>query len=165
MSADLTRKPERPARRRWRGAALVAVTAAAPLLIALLVTPSLLAGPGEVALRYGGDTVQYGSCVPTLWAENRTGRPIDYLQVDLRVELADGTSKVLEMKSGYRTGYPPPIAAGGGAALRPNPDESVPLGAPCGAVAGLTVQGIVCDAGGGSCMESVRPAAGAVLPR
>ncbi len=128
---------------------------------ALLVTAGLLlafpavAGAG-IEVSRGEDAVTYGSCVPSLVAENRSGETIDYLQVDLELTLAGGGTRILELQSAYREGILYPIAPGAKAVLRQHLDTSRALGAACDRIESRKVVHIECEAAGGrACLSSV----------
>ncbi len=114
----------------------------------LFAFPALAAQPA-IDVRRGDDKLVYGSCVPSLVAENKSTETIDYLQVDLLVTLSNGEQRGLELQSAYREGILYPIAPGGKALLQQHLDMSRALGVPCDQVKGRKVTGIVCQAAGG----------------
>jgi hypothetical protein len=108
----------------------------------------------------GDDAVVYGSCVPSLVAENRSAETIEYLEVDLELTLADGARRTLELQSAYREGIRYPIRPGGKAVLHQHLDTSRALGAACDRIERRKVVHIECIAAGGkACLSpvSVRP--------
>jgi hypothetical protein len=128
---------------------------------ALVVTSGLLlafpaAAGSSVEVGRGDDTMVYGSCVPSLVAENRSAETVDYLQVDLELTLADGTARVIELQSAYREGILYPIAPGGKAVLRQHLDISRALGAACDRIQRRKVVHVECIAAGGrACLTPV----------
>jgi hypothetical protein len=107
----------------------------------------------------GPDTTVYGNCVPSLRAANRSGETIDYLEVVLSLELADGQRRTVELQSAYREGVLYPIGPGGEAALRQHLDTSRALGVQCSKIRSRTVERTICEAAGKPCAGpvSVRP--------
>jgi hypothetical protein len=105
--------------------------------------PALAAGGIEIGR--GPDTVQFGSCVPSLTVENGSGETIDYLQVDLALLLTGGRERIVELKSAYREGVHYPIAPGGTALLKQHLDTEAALGAPCSAITARRVARTICE--------------------
>ena len=103
----------------------------------------------------GPDTTLYGTCVPSLLVENRSTETVDYLEVDLALELADGQRRTVELKSAYREGVLYPIAPGVGATLRQHLDTSRSLGVQCSEIKARTVEGTICEAKGKPCASAV----------
>ena len=126
----------------------------ATTLLVLLPVSAFAAGGIEVTR--GPDATVYGTCVPSLLVENKSTETIDYLEVDLVLDLADGQRRTVELKSAYREGVLYPIAPGVGATLRQHLDTSRSLGVPCGEVKARTVGQTICEAHGGmKCASSV----------
>jgi hypothetical protein len=94
--------------------------------------------------------------MPTLSVANRSAQTIDYLQVDLLVKFRGGKEVLAELKSAYRYGVLRPIAPGASATLHINPDEAVPLGAPCSEIDAVRVMTSVCEAGGSDCAAALK---------
>ena len=128
---------------------------------ALVVTSGILlafpaAAASGIEVGRGDDTTVYGSCVPSLVAENKSAETIDYLQVDLELTLADGAKRVLELQSAYREGILYPIAPGGKATLRQHLDTSRALGVACDRIERRKVVHVECIAAGGrTCLSPV----------
>ncbi|HZP98691.1 MAG TPA: hypothetical protein VFB13_04075 [Reyranella sp.] len=101
---------------------------------------------GGIEIRRGPDRVEFGSCVPSLAVENKSGETIDYLEVDLAIALADGRRRTVELKSAYREGIHYPIEPGGKAVLRQHLDTEASLGVPCGEVKSRAVARTICEA-------------------
>jgi len=108
-----------------------------------------------IAVKRGEDAMLYGNCVPSLVAVNGSAQTIDFLQVDVVVALRGGQQRTIELRSGYREGIVRPIAPGASAALRQQLDLSMPLGAPCSAIASRRVVRTICEAGGRDCAAAV----------
>ena len=129
----------------------------ASTLLVLLPVSAFAAGGIEVTR--GPDSAVYGSCVPSLLVENKSTETVDYLEVDLVLELADGQRRTVELKSAYREGVLYPIAPGVGATLRQHLDTSRSLGVQCSEIKVRTVERTICEANGKACASavSVRP--------
>ncbi len=125
----------------------------ASTLLVLLPVSAFAAGGIEVTR--GPDTTLYGTCVPSLLVENRSTETVDYLEVDLALELADGQRRTVELKSAYREGVLYPIAPGVGATLRQHLDTSRSLGVQCSEIKARTVEGTICEAKGKPCASAV----------
>lgn len=105
----------------------------------------------------GADRLEFGSCVPSLTVENKSGETISYLQVDLVMALANGQERTVELKSAYREGVLHPIAPGGKAILKQHLDTERALGVPCGEVKARKVARTICEtAGGKACASEVQ---------
>lgn len=129
----------------------------APTLLVLLPVSAFAAGGIDVTR--GPDTTVYGSCVPSLLVENRSSETVDYLEVDLVLDLADGQRRTVELKSAYREGVLYPIGPGVTATLRQHLDTSRALGVQCSEIKGRAVERTICEAKGSACTSpvSVRP--------
>lgn len=124
------------------------------VLALLLASPALAANGIDV--RRGEDTMLFGTCVPSLVVENKSGETIDYLQIDLVIALSDGQERTVPLQSAYRGGISRPIAPGASAILKQPLDLSRSLGAGCDAVKARTVARTICEAAGGKpCASSV----------
>ena len=120
-----------------------------------IVLPALGAEPG-IEVRRGDDALLFGSCVPTLVAENRSPETVEYLQVDVLFTLANGEQRDIELQSAYREGIHFPIAPGAKAILKQHLDLSRALGVPCDEVKSRKVVGVLCQTSGGrSCASPV----------
>jgi hypothetical protein len=126
-------------------------------LLVLLPVSALAAGGIEVTR--GPDTTVYGGCVPSLTVVNASAETIDYLEVDLVLDLLDGQRRTVELKSAYREGILYPIGPGVGATLKQHLDTSRAIGVPCSEIKGRTVGRTICEAQGKPCASavSVRP--------
>ena len=121
----------------------------------LISVQALGAEPG-IEVHRGADASLFGSCVPSLVAENRSAETIDFLQVDVLFTLANGEQRDLELQSAYREGILLPIAPGAKAVLKQHLDLSRALGVPCDQVKSRKVTGILCQAsGGGRCISPI----------
>ncbi|MBS0546406.1 MAG: hypothetical protein JSR24_01575 [Proteobacteria bacterium] len=120
-----------------------------------LMAPSMGWAAGSIDIARGPDETVFGSCVPSLVVQNRSGETIDYLQVDVEIALADGQQRTVELKSAYREGVLYPILPGGGATLKQHLDTSRALGVPCSDVKARRVRHTVCEAGGKACTSAV----------
>ena len=121
--------------------------------LALLAIPALAANGIDV--RRGEDTMLFGTCVPSLVVENKSGETIDFLQVDLTVMLSDGQQRTVPLQSAYREGVPHPIAPGGKAVLKQPLDLSRSLGVGCSDLKSRSVARTICEAGGKACASAV----------
>ena len=131
-------------------AALVLAFASRLAALAFLLVPFPVLAADGIAVSRGPDSVQFGSCVPSLAVENRSSETIDYLQVDLQVTLAGGQQRTVELKSAYREGVHYPIVPGGTAVLKQHLDTEASLGMPCGALTSRKVTRTICEVAGGS---------------
>jgi hypothetical protein len=133
------------------GAALLAV-------LPLSVPGSALAA-GGIEVTRGPDRSEYGSCIPSLLVQNTSNETVDYLEVDLVLDLADGRRRTVELKSAYHEGILYPIGPGVGATLRQHLDTSPALGVQCSEIRARTVERTICEAQGKACTTavSVRP--------
>ncbi len=104
-----------------------------------------------IAVTRGPDAMVFGSCVPSLIAQNRSRLSVDYVQVDLDFSLRDGRTHRHEFKSSYRHGVNRPIAAGASRALVIHGDESRPMKAACADIVGIGVVDAMCEADGKPC--------------
>ncbi len=129
---------------------------ASTLLVLLPVSAFAAAG---IEVTRGPDTTVYGTCVPSLLVENTSTETIDYLEVDLVLDLANGQRRTVELKSAYREGVLYPIAPSVGATLRQHLDTSPSLGVQCSEIRTRTVERTICEAKGKPCAStvSVRP--------
>ena len=117
--------------------------------------PAAGAEPG-IEVHRGDDALLFGSCVPTLVAENRSAETIEYLQVDILFTLANGEQRDIELQSAYREGIHFPIAPGTKAILKQHLDLSRALGVPCDEVRSRRVVSVLCQTSGGrSCASPV----------
>jgi hypothetical protein len=134
---------------------------ASTLLVLLPVSalPVSALAAGGIEVTRGPDTIVYGTCVPSLLVENTSAETIDYLEVDLVLDLADGQRRTVELKSAYREGVLYPIAPGVGATLRQHLDTSRSLGVQCSEIKARTVERTICEAKGQACTSpvSVKP--------
>ena len=128
------------------------------LLLPLFVPGSVLAA-GSIEVTRGPDRTEFGSCVPSLLAQNTSSETVDYLEVDLVLDLANGQRRTVELKSAYREGVLYPIAPGVGATLRQHLDTSQAIGVQCSEIRTRTVERTICEAQGKVCTAavSVRP--------
>lgn len=106
------------------------------------------AEPG-IEVHRGDDASLFGSCVPSLIAENKSAETVEYLQVDVLFTLANGEQRDIELGSAYREGILFPIAPGARAVLKQHLDLSRALGVPCDQVKSRKVVGVLCQAAGG----------------
>jgi hypothetical protein len=126
-------------------------------LLVLLPMSALAAGGIEVTR--GPDATVYGTCVPSLMVENKSTETVDYLQVDLVLDLANGQRRTVELKSAYREGVLYPIGPGVGATLRQHLDTSPSLGVQCSEIKARAAGRTICESQGKACASpvSVRP--------
>ena len=115
----------------------------------------VLAADG-IDVRRGADTTVFGTCVPTLVAENRSMETVDYLQVDLAMTLANGQERTVELQSAYREGVLYPIAPGAIATLKQPLDISRSLGVGCADITVRRVLRTICETAGKPCASPVR---------
>jgi hypothetical protein len=108
-----------------------------------------------VEMTRGPDTTVYGSCVPSLQVTNRSDERIDYLEVVLSFELADGQRRTIELQSAYREGVLYPILPGGAATLRQHLDTSRALGVQCSEIRARRVERTICESGGKPCVSTM----------
>lgn len=120
----------------------------------VLIASSAFAA-GGIDIARGPDETVFGSCVPSLLVQNKSGETIDYLQVDLVLALADGQQRTVELKSAYREGVLYPIRPGSDATLRQHLDTSRAIGVPCSDVKARSVRHTVCEAAGKACVSRV----------
>ena len=124
--------------------------------LSLLLSGTAVLAANGIAVTRGSDSNVYGNCVPSLVVENRSGKTIDYLQVDIVLTLRDGRQRTVELKSAYREGAPAPIAPGATATLRQHLDTSRARGVPCGEVSESRVSHTICETEHGTvCASSV----------
>jgi hypothetical protein len=132
-----------------------------PTLLVLLpmLAPGSALAAGGIEVTRGPDNTVYGTCVPSLLVENKSTETVDYLEVDLVLDLADGQRRTVELKSAYREGVLYPIAPGVGATLRQHLDTSRSLGVQCSEIKARTVERTICEAKGQACAPpvSVKP--------
>jgi hypothetical protein len=129
----------------------------ASTLLVLLPVSAFAAGGIEVTR--GPDATVYGTCVPSLLVENKSTETVDYLEVDLVLDLANGQRRTVALKSAYREGVLYPIAPGVGATLRQHLDTSPSLGVQCSDIKARAAERTICEAKGKPCSStvSVRP--------
>jgi hypothetical protein len=108
-----------------------------------------------IDVQRGEDTMLFGTCVPSLVVENKSGETIDFLQVDLTVVLNDGQQRIVPLQSAYRDGIPHPIAPGARATLKQPLDLSRSLGVACGDLKSRSVARTICETAGKACASSV----------
>ena len=121
----------------------------------LLSVHAFGAQPG-IEVHRGDDGLVFGSCVPSLVAENKSTENVGFLQVDVLFTLANGEQRDIELQSAYREGIHFPIAPGAKAILKQHLDLSRALGVPCDEVQSRKVVGVLCQASGGrSCTAPV----------
>ena len=125
----------------------------------LVLLPASAFAAGDIEVTRGPDATVYGACVPSLRVENKSAETIDYLEVDLAVDLENGQRQIVELKSAYREGVLYPIAPGVGATLRQHLDTSRSLGVQCSEIRARAVERTICEAKGKTCASpvSVRP--------
>jgi len=122
----------------------------------LMLAATAAAAANGVDVKRGPDRIEFGSCVPSLAAENKSGETIDFLQVDLVVALNNGQERQVSLRSAYRDGVHFPIAPGGKATLNQQLDLERPIGVPCGDIKARRVARTVCElAGGKACASPV----------
>jgi hypothetical protein len=98
-----------------------------------------------IDVRRGADSIVFGSCVPSLTVENKSGETIDFLQVDLVMTLSGGRERTVALRSSYRDGVRFPIAPGGKATLKQQLDLEKSIGVPCGDVTSRRVVRTICE--------------------
>ena len=125
---------------------------ASTLLVLLPV--SAFAADG-IDLTRGPDTTVYGTCVPSLLVENKSAETVDYLEVDLVLDLVDGRRRTVELKSAYREGVLYPIAPGAKGVLKQHLDTSRSLGVACDQVKARKVGRIICESSNKACASPV----------
>jgi hypothetical protein len=132
----------------------------AAISLGLIFAVSTALAANGIDVRRGEDSTVFGYCVPSLVVENKSGETIDYLQVDVAVDLANGQERTVELMSAYREGVLYPIAPGGKATLKQHLDTSMALGVACGEVKARRVVRTICEAAGGkqcASLVSVQP--------
>jgi hypothetical protein len=128
----------------------------AAIVLGLILAASAAFAANGIDVRRGEDSTVFGYCVPSLVVENKSGETIDYLQVDVVVDLANGQERTVELMSAYREGVLYPIAPGGKATLKQHLDTSMALGVACGDLKARRVVRTICEAAGGKqCASSV----------
>jgi len=128
----------------------------AAMTLGLVFAASAALAANGIDVRRGEDSTVFGNCVPSLVVENKSAETIDYLQVDVAVDLANGQERTVELMSAYREGVLYPIAPGGKATLKQHLDTSMALGVTCGEVKARRVVRTICEAAGGKqCASSV----------
>jgi hypothetical protein len=128
----------------------------AAIALGLILAASTVLAANGIDVRRGEDSTVFGNCVPSLLVENKSAETIDYLQVDVAVDLANGQERTVELMSAYREGVLYPIAPGGKATLKQHLDTSMALGVACGDVKARRVVRTICEAAGGKqCASSV----------
>ncbi len=122
----------------------------------LLVSLQAVSAQPGIEIRRGEDALLFGSCVPSLVAENKSQETVDFLQVDVRFTLANGEQRDIELQSAYREGILYPIMPGATALLKQHLDLSRALGVPCDQVTSRKVLKVLCQtSGGGNCTAPV----------
>ena len=131
------------------------------LLFAGLASGPVLGQGSTLELRYGPEQTVFGSCKPSLTLVNRSGRALDYVQVDVDYRFRDGRAALAEHKSRYRTGFASPIGPGEQRLLNIHHDESVPLGAACSEIVAARIVAAECNGDApGSCQVLAPPVGG-----
>ena len=126
------------------------------IALGLILAASTALAANGIDVRRGEDSTVFGYCVPSLVVENKSTETIDYLQVDVAVDLANGQERTVELMSAYREGVLYPIVPGGKATLKQHLDTSMALGVACGDVKARRVVRTICEAAGGKeCSSSV----------
>jgi hypothetical protein len=133
--------------------------ATALLLLLPVSVPGSVFAAGGIEVTRGPDRTEFGSCVPSLLVQNMSSETVDYLEVDLVLDLADGRRRTVELKSAYHEGVLYPIGPGVGATLRQHLDTSQAIGVQCSEIKARTVERTICEAQGKPCTTavSVRP--------
>jgi hypothetical protein len=133
--------------------------ATALLVLLPLSVPGPILAAGGIDVTRGPDRTEFGSCVPSLLVQNSSRETVDYLEVDLVLDLADGQRRTVELKSAYHEGILYPIGPGVGATLRLHLDTSRAIGVQCSEIRARTVERTICEAQGKACTTavSVRP--------
>lgn len=124
--------------------------------------PALAQGEA-LELRYGPEQTVFGSCKPSLTLLNRSGRTLDYVQVDVAYRLRDGSEKLAEHKSRYRTGLDNPVQPGEQRLLAIHHDESQPLGASCRDIVAARIVAAECNGGSATPCTTLAPRIGETL--
>ena len=134
-------------------------TAGDPALLALLPlsVPGFVLAAGDIDMTRGAglSRTEFGSCVPSLLVHNTSSETVDYLEVDLVLDLANGQRRTVELKSAYHEGVLYPIGPGVRATLRQHLDTSPALGVQCSEIKGRTVERTICEAHGKACTTAV----------
>ena len=139
-------------------------TRSALVLLSVLSCPILAtAQSAPLEVRYGPEQTVFGSCKPSLTLVNKSNRPLDYVQVDIAYRLKDGSEKLAEHKSRYRTGVDNPVQPGEQRLLVIHHDESVPLGAACNDIIAARIQAAECNGGAASPCTVLAPRIGEAL--
>ena len=129
------------------------------LVAALVVIAASCTAPSRaddvIAVTRGPDATVFGSCVPSLIANNRSRQLVDYVQVDLDFALRDGRRHRHEFKSSYRHGASRPIPPGASRPLVIHGDESRPIKAACADIVGVSVVDAICEADGKPCLTPI----------
>jgi hypothetical protein len=139
-------------------------TRSALLFLSLISVPTLAAAQSApLEVRYGPEQTVFGSCKPALTLVNKSNRPLDYVQVDIAYRLKDGSEKLAEHKSRYRTGVDNPVQPGEQRLLVIHHDESVPLGAACKDIIAARIASAECNGGATSPCTVLAPRIGEAL--
>lgn len=129
------------------------------LVAALVVIAASSAAPSRaddiIAVTRGPDATVFGSCVPSLIANNGSRLSVDYIQVDIDFSLRDGRTHRHQFKSSYRHGVSRPIPPGASRPLVIHGDESRPMKAACADIVGVGVVDAVCEADGKPCVTPI----------
>ena len=139
-------------------------TRSALVFLSVLGFPFLAtAQTAPLELRYGPEQTLFGSCKPSLTLVNKSSRPLDYVQVDIAYRLKDGSEKIAEHKSRYRTGLDNPVKPGEVRLLTIHHDESVPLGAACRDIVAARIAAAECNGGSTAPCTTLTPPIGETL--
>jgi hypothetical protein len=139
-------------------------TRSALVFLSVLSFPILAAAQSApLEVRYGPEQMVFGSCKPSLTLVNKSNRPLDYVQVDIAYRLKDGSEKLAEHKSRYRTGVDNPVQPGEQRLLVIHHDESTPLGAACKDIIAARIQAAECNGGAAAPCTVLAPRIGEAL--
>ncbi len=139
-------------------------TKSALVFLSVLVFPIIVMAQGApLELRYGPEQTLFGSCKPALTLINKSNRPLDYVQVDVAYRLKDGSEKLAEHKSRYRTGLDNPVQPGEQRLLVIHHDESMPLGAACRDIVAARIASAECNGGSTAPCTTLAPRIGETL--
>ena len=127
--------------------------AAVVVIVALSAMPSR--ADDIIVVTRGPDTTLFGSCLPSLIAQNRSRQSIDYIQVDLDFLLRGGVMHRHEFKSSYRYGVSRPIQPGASRPLVIHGDQSRPMKAGCDDIVGIGVVNAICEIDGKPCSTPI----------
>lgn len=134
------------------------------VLLSMLGFPVIaMAQTAPLELRYGPEQTVFGSCKPSLTLVNKSSRPFDYVQVDVAYRLKDGSERIAEHKSRYRTGLDNPVKPGEVRLLTIHHDESTPLGAACRDIVAARIASAECNGGSTAPCTTLAPRIGETL--